>query len=317
MIVTVTLNPAIDQIYRVCRLPAPHEALLVRARQTLRAPGGKGINISLMLHRLGCATMAMGLVAGPSGQLLERLLHEAGITTNFVWTEGETRTNVTIVEDGREAHPLEVNAAGPHVAPAARDRFLRRYRNALKRAACFVLAGSLPPGLEPGFYRTLIQEADSQGVRVVLNVGGKAQEQAASLGPWLHKPDIRETPQVLGRPIRSLEEALAAGQALLETGTEIAVIGHDLARPVASQLVVTRQGAWDYRTGEIRVRNRLGAGDAFIGAMLWRLHKGDTPRQAGRYGMAAAIAAAEAAEPIPSGRRQLERALERVEEVVL
>ncbi len=317
MIITVTPNPTIDQIYWVDRVQDPGAALLTRARQTRSLPGGKGINVSVLLGRLGVESIAMGIIAGSTGKTIERLLHAEKVTTNFVWTNHESRTNVAIIEAGKEIHPFEVNAPGPAVSDSARERFMRRYRNALKRSSCVMLGGSLPPGLPEDFYRELIRLAHEAEVKTVFNASGTAFAAAYELGPWISKPDIRERAEVLGKPVKTVEDALAAGRKLLETGSEIAVIGHDLTQPVAHQLVVTREGAWDYRTTEVKVDNRVGAGDAFIGGFMFKLQRGKPVREAGRFGMAAAVASAESDQTVVISRRDIEEAAERVEEVAL
>ncbi|MCK4355917.1 hypothetical protein KAW44_02405, partial [Candidatus Bipolaricaulota bacterium] len=98
MIITVTLNPAIDKMYWVDRLKmgrVTQEEFLTRAIRSDTSAGGKGINISILLARLGVENVAMGFVGGHTGHVVVRDLRDEGVTTNFVWVNGETRTNVT------------------------------------------------------------------------------------------------------------------------------------------------------------------------------------------------------------------------------
>jgi len=313
LIVTVTPNPAIDQFYWVDEIHDLDTALLTRATDTIQSAGGKGINISLLLKTLGIDSITMGFVAGYMGHAVEHQLHEKKVTTNFAWTDGETRTNVIVIVKGKEANPLEVNADGPDISSTAQHRFLKRYQSALRRSECVVLGGSLAPGLPPTFYKTLIEQGHQRGNRMVLFSSGESFNQACQLGPWITKPDLRERSKVLGKSVRSADKSLEVGKELLETGSEIAIMAHTLRHPVAQQMVVTRQGAWNFKAREAQAVNRVGAGDAFLAGMLFKLQRGASLEEAGRYGMAASIACTESRHTACHNRSAIEQAVQRVE----
>lgn len=314
MIITITPNPAIDHFYWVNRINEPETALLTRATRTLSSPGGKGINVSVLLNHLGAQSTAMGFAAGFMGHALEYSLHAQKITTNFVWTDGETRTNVVVIVKGKETHPLEVNADGPMISEMARERFFKRFANALKRAEIFMLGGSLPLQLDLGFYEDLVGRIHAAGHRSVLYASGKAFAKACALGPWISKPDLRERSSVLGKPVDTREAALAVGKELLATGSKIVIMAHDLNQAVASQMVITRDGVWDYHVSDAKAKNRVGAGDAFLGGMLYKLIRGVALPEACCYGMAASIASTESHSTMGAGRAAIQRALKRVVE---
>jgi len=314
LIVTITPNPAIDQIYWVDKIRDAPNTLLTRASQTLACAGGKGINVSILLSALGVETITMGFVAGYMGHAIEHFLHGKKITTNFVWTDGETRTNVIVIEKDREVHPVEVNGLGPTVSATANAWFLKRYTTALKRTDRVMLGGSLPPGLPADFYRSLIRQAHDSKTKVALYCSGDAFTAACQEGPWISKPDLRERSMVLGKPVNTADELYAAGRELLATGSEIVILAHDLQDPVAHQLVLTRDGAWSYAAQSAKLCNRVGAGDAFLGGFLYKLQRGQTPQEAGRYGMAASIACTETRSIMVSSRNAIETALRRVKE---
>lgn len=314
MIVTVTPNPAIDQIYWVDRINEPQKAMLTRAEQTMSCAGGKGINVSLLVNALGVDTITMGFIAGFLGHAVEHFLHAKKITTNFVWTDGETRTNVIVIEKGREIHPLEVNAQGPQVSSTALTWFMKRYLGILRRSDHLLFGGSLPPGVPDDFYQQLIAQAHDVKAKTALYASGEPFNQACQLGPWISKPDLRERSQVLGKPVRTREEVYAVGKELLQTGSKIVVMAHTLTDPVAHQMVLTREEAWNFSAGSVKLRNRVGAGDAFMGGLLFRLLRGATVQQAGRYGMAASIASSESSAIMVSSRSAVEQAQKRVKE---
>lgn len=317
MIVTVTPNPAVDQIYWVDQINDAPAALLTRANQTLACAGGKGINVALLLSALGVETITMGFVAGYMGHAIEHFLHGRRITTNFVWTDGETRSNVIVIEKGREVHPVEVNGLGPTVSETALTWFKKRYATALKRADRVMLGGSLPPGLPMDFYRELTRQAHDAKTKIALYCSGDAFSAACQEGPWICKPDLRERSMVLGKSLSGADELQAVGKDLLATGSEIVILAHQLQEPVAHQLVLTRDGAWNYSAHSVKPCNRVGAGDAFLGGFLYKLLRGHTVPEASRYGMAASIACTETRAIMVSSRSAIESALRRVKEDAL
>jgi len=313
VIITVTPNPSIDQIYWVERLNQRTTALLTRADRTQASAGGKGVNVSVLLNRLGVETSAMGFIAGYKGHTLEDLLHAQKITTNFVWTDGESRTNAIIVEQGQETQPIEVNALGPVISKNALSRFMKRYANALRRSDCLMCGGSLPPGLEDDFYGQLLQAAHEKKIKTILYTSDVPFDRACQQGPWMVKPDMRERTEVLGKVVQTREEAHRAGCDLLKTGSQIVIMAHELTRPVASQLVITNEGTWDFGARSATLKNRVGAGDAFVAGMFYKLQRGRSVAEAGRFGMAASIATSESS-TIVASRSDIERAMKRVVE---
>ncbi|MBC7098009.1 hexose kinase [Candidatus Bipolaricaulota bacterium] len=295
MILTVTLNPTLDKFYWVDRLPLSlervEEEILIRAKKSASSAGGKGINVSIFLACMGVDTVAMGFLAGHTGQIILRDVLARGVTANFVWIEGENRTNVTIIERGKEYHPVKIHEEGPPVPARAVEMFLRKYRRMLKRAEYVVLAGALPPGIPTGFYRELVGLANEAGVRGVVHAGLGALREAMQAKPYFIKPDVREEAEVGGLPARTEEEIIQAGKHAVKQGVEICLISHH----VTGDILVTPQGVWDLeaRVPLSRYKNLVGADDALVAGVLYRLVEGDSVLDAVRFGMAAAIASAE------------------------
>jgi len=202
MIVTMTMNPAVDKMYWVEDLKicdATQEEFLTRATRSTTSAGGKGVNISVFLSRLGVENFAMGFVGGHTGHVIVRDLRDEGVTTNFVWTHGETRVNVTLLQKGREHSPNLINEPGQTILPEEMDRLMRRYRRTLHRATWVVLAGSLPPGVDPGIYGEMTRMAKNAGAKVILTTGGEALTRALDACPYIVKPDTREHMLVEGK----------------------------------------------------------------------------------------------------------------------
>jgi len=300
MILTVTLNPTLDKFYWVEDLPLsldrPEEAILIRAEKSLMSAGGKGINVSTFLACHGVETVALGFLAGHTGQIILQDLLARGATANFVWIPGENRTNVTVLVRGREYHPLLIHEEGPPVGEEAMGIFLRRYERMLKQAEYVVLGGALPPGCPPDCYRTLTRLAHRAGVKVVVHAGGEPMVRAISEGPFLVKPDVREELRLGDLPVGTGDEIVCAGQWMVAQGVQAAVISHQ----VTGDILVTGDGVWELeaRVPLTTFKNLVGADDALVGGILAALVRGADLLEAARYGMAAALATAEVEEKL-------------------
>ncbi|HIQ00138.1 TPA: 1-phosphofructokinase family hexose kinase [Candidatus Bipolaricaulota bacterium] len=317
MILTVTLNPTLDKFYWVDRLPLSlervEEEILIRASKSSSSAGGKGINVSVFLACMGVETVAMGFLAGHTGQIILRDVLARGVTANFVWIEGETRTNVTIIERGREYHPVKIHEEGPPVLERAVELFLRKYQRMLKRAEYVVLGGALPPGIPVDFYRELATLAREAGVRTVVHAGGAALKAALEAGPYFVKPDVREEPQVAGLPAKTEQEIIAAGKYALRKGVQACLVSHH----VTGDLLITREGVWDLeaRVPLSKFKNLVGADDALVAGVLYRLAEGDPLLEAVKFGMAAAIASAEIEPKLCLAKPAIEQEMKEVEVV--
>ncbi|MEW6216868.1 MAG: 1-phosphofructokinase family hexose kinase [Candidatus Bipolaricaulota bacterium] len=300
MILTVTLNPTLDKFYWVDELPLsldkPEEAVLIRSDRSLTSAGGKGINVSTFLSCHGVETVALGFLAGHTGQIILQDLLSRGITANFVWMPGENRTNVTVIVRGREYHPLLIHEEGPPVSEEAMGIFLRKYERMLRRAEYVVLGGSLPPGCSPDCYRALVQHAHRAGVRVIVHAGGDALMRTIGEGPFLVKPDVREDLQLGELPVSTPDEIVRAGQWMVAQGVEASLISHH----VTGDVLATRDGVWELeaRVPLATFKNLVGADDALVGGLLSALVRGEKLVEAARYGMAAALATAEVEEKL-------------------
>jgi len=305
MIITVTLNPAVDKVYWVDRLricEVAEEEFMTRALRSATSAGGKGVNMSVFLSGMGMENVAMGFVGGHTGHVVVRDLRDRGVTTNFIWTREETRTNVTVLEQGHESVPMLIGEAGGGVTDHEMERFLRRYRRMLGRAEWVVLAGSIPPGIDATIYRDLAQMAQDAGAKVVLSAGGEALVQTFESCPYLVKPDTREHRELMGIDLASKEKIIEAGRHIASCGAEMVVISHE----VTGDIAVTRDAVWEIRTPvrPVEFRNLVGADDVFLAGILFRLVEGDGVEQALRFGLAAGLASAESEEKVC---REIER----------
>lgn len=299
MIVTVTLNPAVDKMYWVEALKicdVTQEEFLTRAIRSTTSAGGKGVNISVFLSRLGMDSVAMGFVGGHTGHVVVRDLRDENVTTNFVWTHGETRVNVTILQKGREHSPNLIDESGQTILPEEIDRFMRGYRRILTRATWVVLGGSLPPGVDPDIYRELAQMAKDAGAKVILSAGGEARSCALGACPYIVKPDMREHMTLDGKELTSVEDIVQAGKKMIDCGAEIVIVSHD----VTGDIAITRDDAWEIKssTPTSKFKNLVGADDVFLGGVMYKLIQDAPVSEALKFGLAAGLASAESDEKI-------------------
>ena len=299
MIITVTANPAIDKIYAIDRLKigeVTQDEFLTRATWSDTSAGGKGINVSIFLARMGVESVAMGFVGGHTGHVVVRDLRDEGVTTNFVWVREETRTNVTILEHGREHAPILINEAGASVSQEEVSRFLRRYRRMAKRARWVVLGGSLPPGVPDDFYRELAELAKEAGAKVAVSAGGSALTHALPACPYLVKPDIRERLSIEGEDLSTREGIITAGKGMVACGVEMIIVSHEFT----GDIVITRDAIWEIkaRVRATALKNLVGADDALLGGLIYKLNQDSGLEEALRFGMAAAVSSAESRQKI-------------------
>ena len=290
---TLTLNPALDIATSTEQVQATHK---LRCTGVQRYPGGGGINVARVLHRLGSTVQAWALTGGPAGAQLQQLLAHEGVPTQVRPIAGDTRENMSVLETstGRE---FRFVLPGPTVGPADWQAGLEALRTPPSTtppaAPRWVIAsGSLPPGVPDDFYAQAARQAKTQGMALVLDTSGPALEAALQVGVTIVKPSLRELRELLQQPLTSLEAQSQAAQSLVLRGAADMValsMGEDGA------LLATRNGVWQAPALNVpAATGTTGAGDCFLAALVWALTRGDTPPEALRWGVAAGAASLQA-----------------------
>ena len=222
MIVTVTLNPAVDEEFLV---PEFRPGRWFRSSHVDRSPGGKGINVSYMLSQAGYQSVAMGFLAGFNGEYIRDALRRLRITTNFIHVPGDTRSNVYIVD---EIGHVETGIAesGPYIPEEAMARFLANYERMLGRARLVVMGGSLPPGVPQDIYRDMLDRAKSRGIPTLLDAAGPPLMTAIEGGPTFARIDHRFMARVAGVSLTSLDNLIEVVSRVHDFGVEWAVVSY-------------------------------------------------------------------------------------------
>jgi tagatose 6-phosphate kinase len=206
VILTVTLNPALDLTYRVDAL-VPHGTHRVAA--VAERPGGKGLNVAAVLHALGEPVLATGLLGGSTGGRVTSLLAGEGVPASFVPIAEETRRTVAVADHDDATGFWE---PGPRVTAGEWAAFVAHFRSLLGGVAVVALSGSLPPGVPIDGYATLIRLASDAGVRTVLDTSGEALRHGLTAAPDLAKPNAAELAALIsaGDPAAALARETAA-----------------------------------------------------------------------------------------------------------
>lgn len=295
MIYTVTLNPALD---KTVEIPGMALDTVNRITEMRTDPGGKGINVSKVIAKLGGESCAVGILGGGSGKMLEKLLEGEPFATRFRFVEGQTRTNLKIID--REGHTnTDINEPGLTVTDADLDALLHDLLAELRPGDIVVLAGSLPKGAPQDTYRSWTAACKKAGARVFLDADGALLAEGIKAAPYLIKPNDDELSRLAGKKLETLEELTAEGRKLLERGIERVVIS--LGGRGALYL---RKGSTIYAEGlRVSVGSTVGAGDSVVAALAYAEAQGLSEEEAVRLSTAAG-----AANVMCSGTQAAERA---------
>ncbi|MCC2278706.1 1-phosphofructokinase family hexose kinase [Streptomyces sp. ET3-23] len=261
MILTVTLNAALDLTYRVPRL-LPHTEH--RVDRSAERPGGKGLNVARVLAALGHDAVVTGFAGGPTGETLRRLLAETapGVTDALASISGTTRRTVAVVDEST-GDTTQLNEAGPEVTQEEWIAFEDRYVRLLAGAEAVALCGSLPPGVPVGAYAHLVRQARARQVPVVLDTSGEPLRRGIAARPDLVKPNAAELAALTGStaPLEAARDARRRG-------------AHAVAASLGSEgmVAVTPDGTWRATPPRPVRGNPTGAGDAAVAALLAAWH---------------------------------------------
>jgi 1-phosphofructokinase len=267
-IITVTLNPSIDKTILVEKLN-PYE--LNRSINTRLDPGGKGINVARALKNFGVDVLATGLIAGSNGKKLLNELNQAGVSVDFYSIEGETRTNIKILDQSNQ-EVTEINEPGFFVSESDLNGFRKKFKALLKKTDIVILSGSLPPGVPSTFYFECVQLAKESGKKVVLDADGDAFVEGVQASPFAIKPNLQELGLVMDKKLSDLHEIVEAVRLFLDKGIEIVIVsmGSDGA-VIGKEQEIYKVDAWD-----IAVQGATGSGDSMVAALAYSLLKNNS-----------------------------------------
>lgn len=282
-IVTLTINPAVDVSTSVTKM-IPFTKM--RCTQARRDPGGGGINVARVLKRLGAEATAIYTVGGATGQSLATLVEDEGVRSMVIPVSNDTREDITILAETTHEQ-FRLVFPGASLNEFEWQQCLDAVTRSAPQAAFVIASGSLPAGVPADFYGRAAR-ASNGTARVIVDTSGAFLKPALEAGVYLIKPNLRE--------FRELTEITAADEtSLVEAGRQlferyrIDVIALSMGSDGA--LLMTRDAAWRANGLPIEPVSVSGAGDSFLGALVWSLANNDDFETALRYGVAGGSAA--------------------------
>ncbi|MET9899456.1 1-phosphofructokinase family hexose kinase [Streptomyces sp. NPDC006446] len=262
MILTVTLNTALDITYRV-RALRPHSAH--RVTEVTERPGGKGLNVGRVLAALGHEVTVTGFTGGATGRTVrDQLSGTAGVVDALVPVEGSTRRTIAVVDTGT-GDTTQLNEPGPAITAAEWSAFQETYEHLLRSASAVALCGSLPPGVPVGAYAQLVRTARTLAVPVLLDTSGEPLRRAVAARPDIIKPNAEELAELTGThdPLQATRNARRRGAHAV-----VASLGPD------GLLAHTPDGHWRATPPRRVPGNPTGAGDSAVAGLLSGLVEG-------------------------------------------
>jgi tagatose 6-phosphate kinase len=256
VILTVTLNTALDITYRV-RALRPHTSH--RVTEVTERPGGKGLNVARVLAALGHEVTATGFAGGATGRSVqEQLARTPGVVDALLPVAGATRRTIAVV-DTTTGDTTQLNEPGPVIAPAEWSAFLAAYEELLASASAVALCGSLPPGVPVGAYSQLVRTARAVGVPVLLDTSGEPLRRGVAARPDIIKPNADELAELTGshEPLQATRDARRRG-----AHTVVASLGAE------GLLAVNAEGRWRATPPRRIQGNPTGAGDSAVAGLL-------------------------------------------------
>jgi 6-phosphofructokinase 2 len=284
-IVTLTMNPALDVSTDVDRV-VPGEKL--RCGPTVIDPGGGGVNVSRVVHRLGGVTEAVYLAGGVLGDSYTELVRSEGFRTHRVEVSGATRESFTVTESAT-GKQFRFVLTGPTLSSEDADRALVAVSELLEPGDWLVASGSLPPGIPVDFYGTVAESLSSRGVRVVIDAAEPWLGPVMGRGVHLLKPSLHEMEEILGRSLPDRADQVQGASELRQRTGAWAVA---LSLGARGALLHTPEGTWHAVAPRVDAVSTVGAGDSFLGGLLASLQRGESPDQALAWGVAAGTATA-------------------------
>jgi 1-phosphofructokinase/tagatose 6-phosphate kinase len=280
MIITVTLNPALDKTLQVPNFTPGRRH---RTVDQMTMPGGKGVNVARAIKRLGQPVIATGTAGGATGTRIVEALNDDSILNAFVRIREESRTN-TAVLDPTSGLQTEINERGPAVTAQELDLFHEKLLYLAKGASMCVFAGSLPRGVEPGIYADLIREVKRLGVTTVVDTEGEPLRVAMRAEPDIVSPNELEAEELVGQEFNDVQDRVLAVSEMARLGAREAI----MTVRDGCYASVMEDGPVVYRVTvrEQEARSRIGSGDAFLAGYVAGRYTGRSPVECLRYGVA-------------------------------
>ncbi|MDF2843113.1 MAG: 1-phosphofructokinase [Herbinix sp.] len=309
MIITVTMNPAIDKTVDLGHMV---HGGLNRVSNVIMDAGGKGINVSKTIKEIGGETIATGFIGGVGGILIKKVLEEQNITSDFVEIKSETRTNLKVVEE--DGNVTEFNEPGPLVTEEELKQLIKKLLGYANQDALFVLAGSIPNGISKSIYKDLTFKLREKGAKVFVDADGELFVHALEAAPDIIKPNRHELEEYFHKDYRVDEaELVSMSQELFNKG--VGMIAVSLGQMGA--LFLTKDKVLRCPGLKVEAHSTVGAGDAMVAALAYGLDKGLSMEECAKLSVATSAGAVTTRGTKPPKKEFVEELLKKVEVINL
>ena len=277
MIVTVTLNPAIDRTITIPEFKVNEVNRVASAREDI---GGKGVNVSKIVSLLGGKTTAIGFAGGKGLERMKLFLAQQEIMADFVDTSNEVRTNIKIVDPIKNTN-TDINDTGIAIADCYIMQLKQKLKKYVKHTKYIVLSGSIPPGIDKNIYQTLINSMPS--VPFAIDAQGELLRQGIKASPFLIKPNIDELIDTFGIKISNEEEMIAVTKNLIKK--------HSVKMALVSMgdngsLLISEDFVYKAIPIKVDVKSTVAAGDFMLGAFVYWYSQTASAEESLRYAAA-------------------------------
>ena len=282
MILTITLNPSVDISYK---LPGAFALDTVnRVADVSKTAGGKGLNVTRVLHQLGEDVAATGFLGGSLGDFIRQEISTLSIRDYFVSIEGATRNCIAVIHEGKQTEILE---SGPTISKREADLFLEELSSNMKQAKFITISGSLPKGIAADYYNKILEMADQQNIPVLLDTKGELLHHALKneSKPYLIKPNQEELADLIGENLPNKTHVIEALESNLFTDVPWIVV----TLGVDGALVKHEQQLYKVTIPKVETINPVGSGDSVIAGFAAGLSRGLGDEALIKYGLAMGV----------------------------
>lgn len=282
MIITVTLNPALD---KTLTLPGFAVNTVNRVQNIRLDPGGKGINVSKTIKNLGGKTLCLGALGGAPGGYIKTALDTMGLANDFVITGEVTRTNIKIVDPVLGTY-TDINEPGSCITEETLRKIWNKLLSVVNPGDTVVFAGKNPPGMQDNLIAEAVQKLKLLDVRVCVDTVGEAMRLALKAGPDIIKPNKEELSDLMGRNLLSVQETLDAARELVDGGIGLAAV----SMGAEGAVFVTKDCVLRGYCPKVSAVSTVGAGDAMMAALAHYTAAGCSLEETARRSIAVASA---------------------------
>lgn len=282
MIYTVTFNPSLDYIVNVDHFKTGG---VNRITKEIIYPGGKGINVSIVLNNLGLDTTALGFMAGYTGHEIERLLGAMGVKSDFISVkEGNSRINFKLRSD----EETEINGCGPNITDENIAELYKKL-DALKEGDILVLAGSIPSVLPQSIYMDIMKYLEGRGINIAVDATRQLLMNVIPYKPFLIKPNNIELGEIFEKELKDKDEIIVYAKKLQEMGARNVLIS---MAGDGAVLVAENGETFKAESPKGKLVNSVGAGDSMVAGFITGYLRTGNYKEALRYGLCTGSASA-------------------------